>query len=209
LTNALAGLAPPAAQPREYSVIKIEPFYGRDGEDPIEWLETFDRASITNRWTTQDRKVQVASGHLKDAAAAWFATNSAAMGNNWNTTTNGGNNFTDLFKAHFASDARKNIWYQQLMNLRQLSNENVDSYATKFIKLANKVGLTDAAQQKRMFLFGLSPTLTPMVHMQNPADVAAAVVAARNAEIGFNYAATTTAIPTLPSSSTSTISSLV
>ena len=95
------------------------------------------------------------------------------------------------------------------MNLRQLSNENVDSYATKFIKLANKVGLTDAAQQKRMFLFGLSPTFTPMVHMQNPADVAAAIVAAQNAEISFNYAVTTTAILTLPSNSTSIIPSLI
>src|SRR3984957_10476365 len=55
----------------------------------------------------------------------------------------------------------------------------------------------------------LSPTLTPMVHMQNPVDVAAAIVAARNAEIGFNYAATTTAMPTLPSNSMSTIPSLI
>ena len=49
LNATLAGFAPPPAQPREYSVIKIEPFYGRDGEDPIDWLETFDRASITNQ----------------------------------------------------------------------------------------------------------------------------------------------------------------
>src|ERR1700722_14405118 len=48
-----------------------------------------------------------------------------------------------------------------------------------------------------------------MVYMQNSADVATAIVAARNAEIGFNYAATTTAIPTLPSSSTLTIPSLI
>ena len=153
LNNTLNGLVPPAPTAREYSVIKIEPFYGRDSEDPIEWLETFERASITNRWTTQDRKIQVASRHLKDTAAAWFATISGTIGNYWNTAANGGNNFTDLFKIQFTSDARKNIWYQQLMNLRQLSNENVNNYATKFIKLANKVGLTDAVQQKRIFFF--------------------------------------------------------
>ena len=45
--------------------------------------------------------------------------------------------------------------------------------------------------------------------MQNPADITAAIVATQNAEIDFNYTATTTAIPTLPSNSTSTIPSLV
>ena len=72
-----------------------------------------------------------------------------------------------------------------------MSNETVDSYAAKFKKLLAKVdpgaGIP-AAQQKRMFLFGLNPLITPMVHMQAAVDLNALIVHARNAETGYNYA---------------------
>src|ERR1043165_1104565 len=43
LTTAVTNLANPG--PRELSLVKVEPFYGRDDEDPVEWLETFNRAA--------------------------------------------------------------------------------------------------------------------------------------------------------------------
>jgi hypothetical protein len=39
-----------------------------------------------------------------------------------------------------------------------------------------------------MFLMGLNPAYTPMVYAQNPNDLAATVNAARNIEIGYNFA---------------------
>ena len=174
LTVAVQNLNP--GQPRELSLVKVDPFHRRDDEDPVEWLDTFNRAAIANHWTTEARKKQVAGGYMKDAAASWFTTNATAMGDNFNTGTGTNNqNFTDLFNQQFASDSKKNMWYQQLMNLRQSSTEGVDAYADRFLKLVNRVGLTDDVQKKRMFLFGLNPALTPMVHMQNPADVGAAI----------------------------------
>ena len=115
LTAAVTNLANPG--PRELSLVKVEPFNGRDDEDPVEWLEIFNRTATANHWTTETRKKQVAGGYMKGAAASWFATNSAAMGNNFNTGTNANQNFTDLFNQQFVSDAKKNMWYQQLMNL--------------------------------------------------------------------------------------------
>jgi hypothetical protein len=41
---------------------------------------------------------------------------------------------------------------------------------------------------KNEFLMGLNPAYTPMVYAQNPADLAATVNAARNIEIGYNFA---------------------
>src|SRR5579862_1873388 len=174
-------------------IAKIENFSGKDEEDPIEWLEIFTRAATTNNWATEQRKCEIAASFLRGAAADWYQANSAAMNNNWATTTNNGNNFTDLFKGYFANDTRKNFWYQELLTLRQTSNENVDSYANKFSKLLKKVDPTNGipdAQKKRMFLFGLNPALTPMVNMQNTAagNLNALIGHARNAETGYNYA---------------------
>src|SRR4051812_2498518 len=39
-----------------------------------------------------------------------------------------------------------------------------------------------------MFLMGLNPVYTPMVYAQAPNDLAATVNAARNIEIGYNFA---------------------
>ena len=114
------------------------------------------------------------------------------MGNNFDTGTNGGANFTDLFNGRFVSETRKNQWYQELTSLRQKNDESVDSYANKFKKLADRINLQDAAQKKRMFLMGLNPAYTPHVYARNPADLDAAIDAARLVEIGFNYASGTT-----------------
>ena len=51
---------------------------------------------------------------------------------------------------------RKNQWYHELIILCQESEETVDTYANKFIKLAERVGLTDVVQKKRMLLMGFN-----------------------------------------------------
>src|SRR5439155_8297685 len=81
---------------------RVNDFRGTDAEDPIEWLDAFVRASMVNRWTTDQRKCEVVGGFLKETAAAWFDNNRVTMNNNWVTTSSGGNNFVNLFKARFA-----------------------------------------------------------------------------------------------------------
>ena len=66
LTNQLIAAAA-AATPRELSLVKVEPFYGKDEEDPHEWIELFEQAATANRWPN-NRKVAIAAGHLKEAA---------------------------------------------------------------------------------------------------------------------------------------------
>jgi hypothetical protein len=124
---------------------KIEYFYGTETEDPVEWLATFEKAATINRWIDAARKKAIAGRYLKGAAADWFEENTVTMGDNWATTTNGRNNFVDMFNAQFINETRKNQWYQELTSLRQHSDESVDSYANKFRKLVKRVGLTDNA----------------------------------------------------------------
>ena len=90
-----------------------------------------------------------------------------------------------------------------MTTLRQQTNESVDAYANKFKQLASRINLQDANQKKRMFLMGLNPAYTAIVYSQNPGDLDAAIAAARNVEIGFNYASGTSskAITATPSSS--------
>src|SRR2546423_5462949 len=126
------------------------------------------------------------------------------MNNNWVTTSNGGNNFVDLFKTRFASETRVNQWYYELTTLRQKNDESVDAYTNTFIKLATRVNLTDARQKKRMYLMGLNPAYTTLVYTQNPADFTETVEAAKRVETGFNVTSGSMFKPSKPEVATST-----
>ena len=173
--------------------MRIEPFYGKDTEDPIRWLNTFKRAATANGWADEARKVAVAGAYLKDLAADWFVTIKPLIRDAFGTGTagtqgNNASNFEDQFQLRFADETKRNLWYQQLLRLRQQSNESIDSYANKFNQLSTCVGLADDSQKRRMFITGLNPAIAPFVTMSNPTDLAAAITAARMAETGFNMA---------------------
>ena len=74
LVNAITALPPPVAapiqQPCEFSVVKIDPYYG-DEQDPISWIEDFEKAATANNYTDA-RKLQIVAAHLKGTAATWF-----------------------------------------------------------------------------------------------------------------------------------------
>ena len=49
--------------PRELTIVKVEPFYGKEDDDPHEWVELFNKAATANRWQ-DNRKVAIAAGYL-------------------------------------------------------------------------------------------------------------------------------------------------
>ncbi|CAG8732160.1 12998_t:CDS:2, partial [Funneliformis mosseae] len=88
------------------SIVKVNPFYGKDSEDAQEWIKMFLRVKEANRWLN-NRRVAIATGMLREEAADW---------------------------------------YNLLMNLKQ-ENKKVETYASRFKKLANRVdagGIPDA-----------------------------------------------------------------
>ena len=171
----------------ERNTIKVDTFSGKDSEDPIAWLKDFERAAEVNRWTTEARKCTVAGAYLKSNAADWYDAIKANIADNWDTD-NGGQNFVALFKHRFAGETKKNQWYHELNTLRQGGDESVDEYTHKFRTLVDRIELQDAAQKKRLYIMGLLPAYTPLVYTQNPADVDAAVEAARRVELGYGFA---------------------
>jgi len=75
----------PAAQAWEVSLVKIELFYS-DDQDPIGWLEDFEKAAIANKYS-KARKLAIVRAYLKGTAAAWLAQhmqNSATTPITWN-----------------------------------------------------------------------------------------------------------------------------
>ncbi|CAG8609727.1 3077_t:CDS:2, partial [Funneliformis mosseae] len=53
------------------SIIKVDPFYGKNFEDAQEWIEIFLRAKEANRWP-DNRRIAIAAGILREEAADWY-----------------------------------------------------------------------------------------------------------------------------------------
>ncbi|CAG8847284.1 32006_t:CDS:1, partial [Racocetra persica] len=67
--DATAGAAAAPRTPvHETNLVRVEPFFGTEEEDPLEWVELFDRAADANNWTP-GRKTKIASGYLRGVAA--------------------------------------------------------------------------------------------------------------------------------------------
>lgn len=56
---------------KELNIVKVELFYGREEEDPTEWIDMFEKAALANNWKNI-RKVVIASGYFFEAAAYWY-----------------------------------------------------------------------------------------------------------------------------------------
>ncbi|CAG8750480.1 15454_t:CDS:1, partial [Funneliformis mosseae] len=71
-------------------------------------------------------------------------------------------------------------WQYELMNLKQ-GNEKVETYASRFKKLANRVdaGGIPNAFKVRMFLSGLNKELATLVAIQNPVNLDVAITQAK------------------------------
>ena len=194
LTNALNNIQP--AGNRELSLVKVDDFSGKTDEDPFEWIDQFERAATANRWG-DGRLLAIAQGYLKGAAADWVkaATAAAAVNRITSWDTNGAplTSLKPRMIEKFAPESKQNKWYQELMNTRQRATESVDDYSLRFQRLLRKVNVNPnnptvpANLQVRMYLFGLSPMLTPLVSTDNPANLNAAIERARTVENGYNY----------------------
>jgi hypothetical protein len=185
LAQQLQNAVPQPAGVRELSIIKLPDFSGKPEEDPHEWVDLFEQAATANRWAGDDRLLAICKGYLKGAALDWAIAETAATAANQIVRWDAGNNANHVdtsmkqrFLEKFAPEAKRNQWYYDLMTIRQKVDEKVDSYTLRFQRLLRKVNvnqLIPAALQIKMYLYGLSPILAPMVVMSNPADLQAAI----------------------------------
>ena len=145
----------------------------------------FLRAKEANGWL-DNRRVAITARMLREEAADWYNLVSGTI-NRWDGDANTG--FRERFLARFSSQEKLHRWQYKLMNLKQ-GNEKVETYASKFKKLANRVGaggIPDAFKV-RIFLSGLNKELSILITIQNPADLDAAITQAKSVEAVRYYA---------------------
>ena len=179
-----------ASPPRESNVAKIDPFYGNE-QDPISWLEEFEKACTANNYT-DNRKLQVVQAHLKSTAATWLHGRQSNAATNPTTWTTGihptpqqvANSFKQPFIDYFRTESRVASWQHELINHQQLSS-TVEQYASKLRNLIRRVypenNLPEQAQIAQFFQ-GLQPHLRFHIQTASPRTLEDAIAAARQFE---------------------------
>ena len=81
-TQALNAFSQPGG-PRELSIVKVADFWGKDEEDPYEWIDQFSHAANANQWQEAGWLIDIAKGYLKGAAADWAREATEARAANW------------------------------------------------------------------------------------------------------------------------------
>src|SRR5688572_1626960 len=117
LQNALTALqnnAPqaPQPQPRELSIVKVIDFYGKDEEDPHEWIDHFQQAANANHWQGNDRLIAIVKGYMKRAAADWANAATVVGAQNrithWRDQNNAATSFVLRFIEKFTPETKQN-----------------------------------------------------------------------------------------------------
>src|SRR5437763_13640237 len=168
-------------------------------------MEAFEQAAMANQWT-RNRCVEIAPGYFKDAARDWYLSHKNKLNHwsDWNENQGEGEDLIhhiglkNQFLEYFTPETKQNQWYHELMTIRQFANEKVDNYSRRFKKLLRKVNFCSENELKivpdilqvRMFLFRLSPLLTPLVATDNLVTLEEAIERAKTVEDKYNYVPT-------------------
>ena len=78
-------------------LLRIEPFRGDGTQDPLTWLDDFNRAAQANKWNLA-RKKDILAAFLRDNAEEWTATVA-----NYDNLATGWNAVTAAFRATFCT----------------------------------------------------------------------------------------------------------
>ena len=129
LTPLIQAMQAQQNQQHETSIVPLPTFSGNSHEDPINWLDEFERSANANN-ITDNRKRQIVSAYLRGVAAIWF-DQQKALNNNWPVSwdDNDNNFFCRFFCAQFRTNAQVLIWQQQLRLRIQANEESVTQYA--------------------------------------------------------------------------------
>src|SRR6185295_762198 len=108
-------------------------------QDPMEWLEDFERYATINQYTNA-YKLQVVGGYLLNEAQTWYqriVNDGANNFQSWNTANN--RNFKNMFLTQFRTQGKLLQWRTELQNRVQVVGETVDHYAQDIKRLIKRV----------------------------------------------------------------------
>ena len=123
-------------------LLRVDPFKGDGTQDPLIWIENFNKAIQANKWNLA-RKKDILAAFLRDNANDWTTTVA-----DYNDKGNGQNVVEDAFKTSFCTQRWQNKWLRDLDLLKQEPEGPVNAYYSRFKKLVKRVearaGLQDA-----------------------------------------------------------------
>ena len=169
---------------------KLEPYYGRNNEDPIQWLGKIQSTERQLKWGGDNAalinagdpltniKLQVPF-YLREDAAEWFEQDKDNI-TAWNT--NNPASFKTRFLAVMLSEQRKERLRYELENIQQTGN--VQEYVIKHRQAINRIGdIQDLSKEKRIFINGLRPEIRNEVRISAPNDITATITRVKQVEL--------------------------
>ena len=116
---------------------RMPSFFGGN-QDPMEWLEEFNRSAKINQYT-DEYKLQVVSGYLQGTAGQWFSEAQEGQNpiNHWNDRNQ--TSFETSFLATFRTTVLINQWRFELQMKVQKLGETVEQYANDIKKLIKRI----------------------------------------------------------------------
>src|SRR6185436_11108817 len=108
-------------------------------QDPMEWLEEFERCAQIN-WYTDEYKLAVVGGYLLNEAQTWYQRiigNAGETFQSWNTQNT--RRFKNMFLTQFRTQGKLLQWRADLQNWLQTIGETVDHYAQDIKRLIKRV----------------------------------------------------------------------
>ncbi|RHZ79025.1 hypothetical protein Glove_152g60 [Diversispora epigaea] len=119
------------------NIIPMPQFHG-GVQDPVEWLEEFERCAQINNYDNA-YKINTVQGYLLNEAQTWFTSFEATRGQfqSWQTRNN--RPFVQHFLHKFRTPNRVLQWRSELNNRMQGPTESIDQYAQAIKKLIRRI----------------------------------------------------------------------
>jgi len=181
---------------KESRLVDFPEFKGGN-QDPIDWLEAFDRACKAN-CVGMDRKMDVVASYLKGTAFIWFNTSGARE---WKNSLNQGHSFKHLFEKQFCDPFKMSQWKHQLRNRKQWPGETIDEYTSAMEELWKRI---DPRRRRTEldriseYIEGLRAEFIVPVQSSMPQNVKEAINKAKAIEMAFSMGMDLSAYSMLP-----------
>jgi hypothetical protein len=164
------------------------PSFCGGNQDPMEWLEEFNRSAGINQYTNE-YKLRVVAGYLQGTAGHWFKETQAGRNpiTRWNDRDHV--SFEPSFLATFKTTTLINQWRFELQMKVQKLNETVEQYANdvkRLIKRINGENRWSEDEKVWQFLKGLRKDVAyqarPLILSQENPSLEAAIRTAKQFE---------------------------
>jgi Retrotransposon gag protein/Zinc knuckle len=165
----LLGYLNQLVQQQNIRYIEQLPVFSGGDQDPVEWLDEFNRCAEVNGYEIGD-KLNIVRGYLKNEAQTWLDQiegNHATRFQSWQQI--GNRNFEQAFITRFRNPGRLLQWRMELNNKLQQPHETVHQYAQairKLIKKADTEGRMTESEKVFHFSKGLRREIAAQVTTQ-------------------------------------------